>query len=63
MSSINENPNQIYYFSTTVSEDHEKEDFIVEFFTNQPDHSSEDLPIKITKTFDELIDFLEQLDE
>jgi hypothetical protein len=63
MGSINENTNQIYYFTTTVSEEHEKEDFMVEFFTNQPDQSSEDLPIKITKTFDELIDFFEQLDE
>jgi hypothetical protein len=63
MSSLNENTNQIYYFTTTVSEKHEKEDFMVEFFTNQPDESSEDSPIKITKNFDELIDFFEQLDE
>jgi hypothetical protein len=63
MSSLNENTNQIYYFTTTVSEEHEQDDFIIEFFTNQPDDSSEDLPFKITKTFDELIDFLEQLDE
>jgi hypothetical protein len=63
MSSLNENTNPIYYFTTTVSEEHEQEDFIIEFFTDQPDHSSEDSPIKITKTFDELIDFLEQLDE
>ena len=60
---LHEKVSQDYFFSTTVSDDLEKEDFIIEFFSNPPNASSVDAPIKITKNFDELIDFIEQLDE
>jgi hypothetical protein len=63
MPSSNEKINQEYFFTTTVSDELEKGDFIVEFFTKTPNPSSDDMPIKITKNFDDLIDFFEQLDE
>jgi hypothetical protein len=63
MGSSNEKINQEYFFTTTVSDELEKGDFIVEFFTNPPNPSSEEMPIKITKNFDDLIDFFEQLDK
>jgi hypothetical protein len=63
MSSSNGIKDQEYLFTTTVLDELEKGDFIVEFFTNSPNPSSDDIPIKITKNFDELIDFFEQLDE
>jgi hypothetical protein len=63
MCSSNEKTNEAYFFTTTVSNELKKEDFIVEFFTYPPSASSDDMPIKITKNFDELLDFIEQLDE
>jgi hypothetical protein len=58
----NEKANQEYYFTTTVSEYLEKDDFVVEFYTNPPNPSSSDVPFKVTKNFDELIAFIEKLD-
>jgi hypothetical protein len=58
----NEKTNQEYYFTTTVSENLEKDVFVVEFYTDPPKPSSDDLPFKVTKNFDELIAFFEKLD-
>lgn len=58
----NENANQEYYFTTTISEYIEKDDFVVEFYMNPPNPSSNDLPFKVTKNFDELIAFIEKFD-
>lgn len=63
MKRLNIKVEQEYFFTTTVSEEFEKEDFLVEFFIDSPNPLTEEMPIKITRDFDELIDFFEQLDE
>jgi hypothetical protein len=55
-------PNQTYMFSTDVSTPADQE-FVVEFYQCLVDDLPEKLPYKITKNFDELIDFFEQMDE
>jgi hypothetical protein len=54
--------NQTNKFSTDVSPASDQE-FEVEFYQCLVDDLPEKIPYKVTKTFDELIDFLEQMDE
>nr|WP_263326680.1 hypothetical protein [Neobacillus sp. Marseille-Q6967] len=53
--------NQTYFFSTCVSDIVSENDFVLEFFENVEQQDT--TPWKITKTFDELIDFLEQIED
>lgn len=48
-----------YIFSTVVSDSTDVNEFIVEFY---PENDAEGSPFKITKNFDELIDFLNELE-
>jgi hypothetical protein len=50
---------QEYTFSTVVSDSTDANEFIIEFY---PDNAAEGSPFKITKNFDELIDFLNELE-
>lgn len=54
--------NETYIFSTNVSTDSDQE-FVVEFYQCLMDDRPETVPFKITKNFDELIDFFEQIAE
>lgn len=54
--------NQTYMFSTDVSTPADQE-FVVEFYQCLMDDIPEKFPYKVTKNFDELIDFFEQMDE
>jgi hypothetical protein len=56
--------NQTYKFTTDVSPASDQE-FEVEFYQCLVDDHDlpEKIPYKVTKTFDELIDFLDQMDE
>lgn len=54
--------NQTYMFSTDVSTPANQE-FVVEFYQCLMDDIPEKFPYKVTKNFDELIDFFEQMDE
>ncbi|OLS38570.1 hypothetical protein BTR25_14225 [Bacillus sp. MRMR6] len=49
-----------YRFTTHVTDNSEKDEFILEFFSNIDGPLG--IPAKITKSFDELINFFEQLD-
>lgn len=49
---------QDFIFSTLVSDSTDVNEFIIEFYENAADES----PIKITKNFDELLDFLNELE-
>lgn len=53
---------QTYLFSTDVLTVADQE-FVVEFYQCLMDDVPEKFPYKVTKTFDELIDFFEQMDE
>ncbi|WP_419887382.1 hypothetical protein ACN6MT_18120 [Neobacillus niacini] len=55
------NDNQTYLFSTDVTDD-EIHEFVVEFYQCLMDDLPEKFPYKVTKTFDELIDFFEEMD-
>ena len=52
-----------FVFSTSVTPSPSKEEFIVEFFPYTSDWSSTGQPTKITRNFDELIGFFEELEE
>ncbi|MEH7010909.1 hypothetical protein V7087_08810 [Neobacillus niacini] len=54
--------NQTYMFSTEVAAAADQE-FVVEFYQCLIDDLPEKFPYKVTKNFDELIDFFEQMDE
>jgi len=54
--------NQTYLFSTDISTVADQE-FVVEFYQCLMDDVPEKFPYKVTKNFDELIDFFEQMDE
>lgn len=54
--------NQTYMFSTDDSTPADQE-FVVEFYQCLMDDIPEKFPYKVTKNFDELIDFFEQMDE
>jgi len=47
-----------YIFSTAVSDSNDENEFVVEFF---PGNGSGASPIRVTNSFDELIDFLEEI--
>jgi len=49
-----------YHFSTTISDSTDANEFIIEFSSDDQEKSN---PVKITKNFDELLDFLEQIDD
>lgn len=55
------NVNQTYLFSTDVTDD-DTHEFVVEFYQCLMDDLPEKFPYKVTKTFDELIDFFEEMD-
>ncbi|MBL4950683.1 hypothetical protein JK635_00295 [Neobacillus sp. YIM B02564] len=46
-----------YQFSTFVNESMDRNEFVIEFFPADPSNGSP----KVTRNFDELIDFFEQL--
>lgn len=50
-------------FSTTVSDTTPENEFIVEFFTGEETNGTEGCLIKITHNFDELLDFLDELEQ
>ncbi|WML31340.1 hypothetical protein RCG24_05550 [Neobacillus sp. OS1-32] len=52
-----QNRQKEYQFSTFVNESVDRNEFVIEFFPSDP---SNDSP-KVTRNFDELIDFFEQL--
>jgi hypothetical protein len=54
--------NQTYIFSTDVTAE-ETHEFVVEFYQCLMDDLPERFPYKVTKNFDELIDFFEQMEE
>lgn len=54
--------NETFIFSTNVTEATTEDEFIVEIFHYLTDASQESMPIKVTHTFDEIIDFFEQMD-
>ncbi|MGX6443338.1 hypothetical protein ACWM35_08985 [Neobacillus sp. K501] len=54
--------NETFIFSTDVTEATTENEFIVEIFHQLEDTSQGDTPIKVTQTFDEIIDFFEQMD-
>ncbi|NWQ43784.1 hypothetical protein MLOOGBEN_24085 [Bacillus sp. EB106-08-02-XG196] len=54
--------NQTYMFSTDVS-DAAYQEFVVEFYQCLMDDLPEKFPYKVTRNFDELIDFFEEMDE
>lgn len=54
--------NQTYIFSTDVSPA-DYQEFTVEFYQSLHDDLPEKFPYKVTKNFDELIDFFEEMDE
>lgn len=56
------NLNQTYIFSTEVSPAEDQE-FVVEFYQCLIDDQPEIFPSKVTKNFDELIDFFENMSE
>ena len=47
-----------YLYSSLVTEDGNKEEFLVEIFSFEADGTSK--PAAVTKNFDDLIDFLEK---
>jgi hypothetical protein len=49
-----------YRFTTDITDSTEKDEFILEFFSNND--GPLDTPAKITRSFEELINFFEQLD-
>ncbi|WP_409270224.1 hypothetical protein V1499_12370 [Neobacillus sp. SCS-31] len=52
-----------FVFSSSVTPAPSKEEFIVEFYPYTPDWSCSGNPVKVTRTFDELIGFFEEMDE
>jgi hypothetical protein len=54
---------QDYLFSTNVSDSTDVNEFVIEFFPGLSNTQAENLPSKVTHTFDELIDFIDQMDE
>ncbi len=50
---------QDFIFSTVVSDSDEVNEFVVEFYSEEMEGS----PAKITRNFDELIDFLNEMEE
>ncbi|WP_059170652.1 hypothetical protein [Bacillus sp. FJAT-27445] len=52
-----------FVFSSSVTPTPSKEEFIIEFYPYTPDWSYMGKPIKITKNFEELIGFFEEMDE
>ncbi|MCM3764642.1 hypothetical protein [Neobacillus niacini] len=50
---------QDFIFSTLVSDSTDVKEFIIEFYH---ENAAESSPIKVTKNFDELIDFLNELE-
>ncbi|MDZ5472736.1 hypothetical protein SM124_13465 [Bacillus sp. 31A1R] len=55
--------NKQYIFSSSVSETNKENEFTVEFFQCTPEMNQEDNPYKVTNNFDELLNFLEELEE
>ncbi|MFP7298094.1 hypothetical protein [Neobacillus niacini] len=55
--------NQSYMFTTEVSSTPADQEFVVKFYQCLVDDLPEKFPCKITKNFDELIDFFEKMDE
>jgi hypothetical protein len=57
------NIKQAYFFSTIVSESTKNDEFTVEFSPNTTNGETECLSMKVTNNFDELLDFLDEMDE
>jgi hypothetical protein len=53
---------QSYIFTTSVTEASPKVDFLVELFEFCPDMDCDGLPLIVLKGFDELIDFIEEME-
>ncbi|GLB60783.1 hypothetical protein [Cytobacillus sp. NCCP-133] len=51
-----------YIFTTSVTESAGKESFLVELFEFSPEMECNVSPLKVLKGFDELIDFVEELE-
>jgi hypothetical protein len=49
-----------YIFSTAVSDSTDVNEFVIEFYSG---NESEEPPIRVTRNFNELIEFLEEMDE
>jgi hypothetical protein len=58
---IVQNVKQDLFFSSIVSDNTDVDDFIIEFIS--PEESSNHSPIKITRNFDELLEFLDEFDD
>lgn len=61
MENLIEKKNDEYIFSTSVSNQTKQDEFIIEFYPKNK--TPIDNGIKMTRNFEELIDFLEQLEE
>lgn len=57
-----ESVKELITFSTTISENADPSEFLIQFSSCESCNEHEK-PIKVTKNFDELIDFLEELEE
>ncbi|MDQ6598279.1 hypothetical protein [Bacillus salipaludis] len=53
---------ELISFSTTISESTDPNEFLIQFSSCESFNEREK-PIKLTKNFDELIDFLEELEQ
>ncbi|MED1471192.1 MULTISPECIES: hypothetical protein [Bacillus] len=53
---------ELIIFSTTISESTDPNEFLIQFSSCESCNEHEK-PIKLTKNFDELIDFLEELEQ
>lgn len=51
-----------FIFSTTTSSSSSADEFLVELFDYSPDQCCDGTPAKIIRNFDDLIDFIEQID-
>ncbi|MGG1397086.1 hypothetical protein ABE288_04560 [Bacillus salipaludis] len=53
---------ELISFSTTISESTDPNEFLIQF-SSCDSYDDHEKPIKLTKNFDELIDFLEELEQ
>lgn len=61
MYSLVEKEKPYYFFTTSVSSQSDKDEFLLNFYQIGNDCIQNNTPIRSTKDFDELIDFLEEM--
>ena len=63
MKTIKKSKDGFIFTTSTSSSSTSTDEFVVELFDNTPDQCCDGKPTKVTKNFEELIDFLEKFDE